>query len=157
MNRDADVGVNAFGNHQEKNAPFREQDFAFINSLKNTTQKKSEVSSRTKLCSGNKKKITSDLSQWSDELQVEKVITLKDFDKWRKNGIDEYLQNRCNLTLNQGTHRKKPISAQKVVAISGLIQEKTEHDDLRSFSWQCICSKTKAKFAFKPTQKIWRG
>ena len=71
------------------------------------TQKIVKIFSRTKLCSGIKEKITSDLSQWSDALQVEKVITIKDFGKGRKNGIDEALQNRCNLTKNQGTHRKK--------------------------------------------------
>ena len=57
------------------------------------TQKKPETSSRTKVCLGNQKKAISDLIQWNDELQVENIITLKDFDKWRKNGIDEALQN----------------------------------------------------------------
>ena len=107
VNTNADVGMIAISNHQEKTALFREEDSAFTNSLMNMTQKKSENSSRTKLFSGNQKKVTSELSQWSDDLQVENVITLYDFDKWRKNGIDEALQSRCNLTLNQGTHRKK--------------------------------------------------
>ena len=71
-----------------------------------------------------RKKAISDLIQWNDELQVEKNITLKDFDKWRKNGNDEALQNRCNLTLNRGAHRKKPISAQKEVATSCFEQRK---------------------------------
>ena len=56
VNRNADVGVNAIGHHQEKNALFLEEDFPFISSLKNLTQKKSENSSRTKLCSGNQRK-----------------------------------------------------------------------------------------------------
>ena len=62
--------------------------------------------------------------QWNDEPQVENIITLKDFDKWRKNCIDEALQNRCNLTLNRGVHRKKTISAQKEVATSGFEERK---------------------------------
>ena len=95
--------------------------------------------------------------QWNDEPQVENIITLKDFDKWRKNCIDEALQNRCNLTLNRGAHRKKTISAQKKLRPQVLKKGKTEHGDLRSFVWQCICSKTTAKFAFKPTQIEGRG
>ena len=107
VNGTVDVGVNAFGHHQEKNAPFREEDFAFINSLKNMTQKNQRFRQEPNSVQEIKEKITSDLSQWSDELKGENVITLKDFDKWRKNGIDEALQNHCNLPLNQGTHRKK--------------------------------------------------
>ena len=47
VNRNADVGVNAIGHHQEKNALFREEDFPFINSLKSMTQKKSKKCART--------------------------------------------------------------------------------------------------------------
>ena len=83
------------------------------------TQKNQKFPREPNFVQENKKKITSDLSKWSDELPVENVITLKDFDKWRKNSIDEALQNRCNLTLNRGAHRKKTISAQKEVATSG--------------------------------------
>ena len=81
--------------------------FSFQKQPEKYGAKNSKNSARTKLCSGSQKKILSELSQWSDELIFENVITLKDFDKWRKNGIDEALQNRCNLTINQGTHRKK--------------------------------------------------
>ena len=38
-----DVGVNAIGNHQEKNALFRDEDFPFINSLENMTQKNQKI------------------------------------------------------------------------------------------------------------------
>ena len=43
VNTNADVGVNAIGNHQEKNTLFRYEDFPFINSLKNMTQKNQKV------------------------------------------------------------------------------------------------------------------
>ena len=51
----------------------------------------------------------SDLIQWSDELQIGDFVALMDFDKGRKNGIDEALRNRCNLTLKQGTITKKKL------------------------------------------------
>ena len=39
VDTNADVGVNAIGNHQEKNALIHEEDFAFINILYNKPQK----------------------------------------------------------------------------------------------------------------------
>ena len=113
VNRIAGVGVNAIGNHQEKNAPFPEEDFAFIKSLKNMKENKSKISPSTKLCSGNQQKISSDLSPWSDVLQVENVITLKDFGKWKKNGIDEALRNRFILTLSIDTNSKEDYFSSK--------------------------------------------
>ena len=104
-----------------------------------------------------KKKIMSDLIQWSDELQVEDVVTLMDFDKGRENGIDEALRNRCNLTLKQGTITKKNYFSSKSSCDLRVAAKKTEHGNLRSSVWQCICSKTTAKFAYKPTQLEWRG
>ena len=62
VNRNANIGVNAIGKNQEKNALLREEAFPFKIAQKNDA-KKSKNSARTKLCSGSQKKNLSDLSQ----------------------------------------------------------------------------------------------
>ena len=76
-------------------------------------ENKSEISSRTKVCSRNKKKITSDFSQWSNELQIENVITLEDFEYEGKTVMMKPLKPLQSNIKSRHPHEKKLIQLKK--------------------------------------------
>ena len=138
---------------RKKNALFREEDFAFINSLKNMTQKESENSSGTKLCSGNQRKDHFRLESVKWRAASRNCHHIKRFRQMKEKRFWWSPSKPLQATNKSTPTGKKTITAQKVVAISGLQQEKLSTVTY----WQCICSITTAKFAFKPTQIEWRG
>ena len=123
VNRNADVGMNAIGHYQEKNALFREEDFAFINSLRNMTQKESENSSGTKLCSGNQRKDHFRLESVKWRAASRKCHHIKRFRQMKEKRLWWSPSKPLQATNKSKPTGKKTITAQKVVAISGLQQK----------------------------------